>query len=357
MPPRKRKAEHKGLPTGWRYRYGAYYYQVPKSLRDLWDGKSEYRLGKTLPEAHRTWAARLELQAEAGTIGELLNQYALQVVPTKTWKSRESNLISINRLRRVFGDMPIRSIEPHHVYKYINLVTAKHGATSARRDWEVLRHAYTKAVEWGLVKLHPLKGQVRVSKPPPADRYVEDWELAEALTVAPPLIAAYVEFKLLTGLRRKDILVLRRDCAESGELVVQPSKTAKSSGVKLRFEVTPDLQAAIDAAKAVPRKVGSLYLFPNRQGKCYIDDVTGRANGFDSLWRRWIDTAIERTQLEQRFKERDLRKKSITDDADLESARKRAGHTKEEITRAVYRLKGEVVRPLNRGKPPEKGKG
>lgn len=349
MPPRKRKAEHKGLPTGWRQRYGAYYYQVPKTLRHLWDGKTEFRLGKTLPEAYRAWAERLELQQEARTIADLLDQYAMQVLPAKAWKSRESNQISIGRLRKVFGAVPIGAIEPHHAYKYIHRVTEKHGATSARRDWEVLRHAYTKAVEWGLVKRHPLIDQVKLAKPKPRERYVEDLELAEALKVAPPILRAYVDFKLLTGLRRKDILLLRRDCADSGELVVTPTKTARSSGMKLRFEVTPDLQAAVDAAKAVPRKVGSVWLFATRSGKCYVDEETGRANGFDSIWNRWIHRALAETGLVERFQERDLRKKSITDDADLEAARKRAGHTSEQITKTVYRLKGEKVRPMNRG--------
>jgi integrase len=350
MPPRQRKPEHKGLPTGWRQRYGAYYYQVPKSLRHLWDNKTEFRLGATLPEAYRVWAERLELQRDARTIAELLEQYNLQVVPGKTWKTQESNRISISRLRKVFGAMPIAAIEPHHVYKYVDLVSKKHGVTSARRDWEVLRHVYTMAVQWGLVRAHPLLGQVRVEKPRPRDRYIEDWELVEALTVAPPILLAYVEFKLLTGLRRKDILLLRRDCIEDGELVVTPSKTARSSGMRLRFEVTPDLQAAVDAAKAVPRKVGSVWLFATRSGKCYLDETTGRANGFDSLWARWMRNAIDKTKLTERFQERDLRKKSITDDIDLEAARKRAGHTSEQITKTVYRLKGEKVKPMSRTK-------
>lgn len=348
MAPRPRKPEHKGLPTGWRHRAGAYRYQVPPALRHLWDGKTEFTLGKTLPEAYRVWAERLELQQEARTVADLIDQYSLQVVPTKSWKTRESNIISLARLRKVFGAMPIAAIEPHHAYKYITKCTDKHGATSARRDWEVLRHVYTKAVEWGLVRLHPLKGQVVVPKPPPRTRYVEDWELDAALAVAPPIIQAYVEFKLLTGLRRKDILLLRREDLREDAIHVRPSKTERSSGIKLRFEWTPELTAAVDAAKAVPRKVGSLWLFPNRSGKCYINEETGRANGFDSLWARWMKAALSDTALVERFQERDLRKKSITDDTDLEAARRRAGHTSEQITKTVYRLKGEKVRPLNR---------
>ena len=32
MTPRKRKKVNQSLPRGWRYRYGAYYYQVPEAV-------------------------------------------------------------------------------------------------------------------------------------------------------------------------------------------------------------------------------------------------------------------------------------------------------------------------------------
>ena len=347
-PPRKRNQENRGLPTRWRHRYGAYYYQVPPGLEMLWDGKKEFLLGRSLQHAYKTWSERLELQTEAKTISQLLDQYSAQVLPTKSWKSQESNQISIRRLRLVFGEMLINAIEPHHVYKYVTMVSEKHGLHSARRDWEVLRHVYTKAVEWGLLKAHPLIGQVRLEKPKPRDRYVTDTELTAALEHANPLISAYIEFKLLTGLRRKDILLLRRDHLHEDGIHVRPTKTAKSSGKKLIIQWSPDLEAAVEAAFSIPRKVGSLYLFPNQSGKCYVDEETGRANGFDSIWNRFmmkiVDSGIER------FQERDLRAKSASDDTDLESARRRLGHTKEQITRSVYRRKGEVVQPLKRPK-------
>lgn len=107
----------------------------------------------------------------------------------------------------------------------------------------------------------------------------------------------------------------------------------------------------MELARNVPRKVGSVYLFPNRSGKCYVDEETGRANGFDSLWSRWMRQAVANGG--ERFQERDLRAKSASDDTDIESARRRLGHTREEITKTVYRRKGEVVQPLNRKKPSE----
>ena len=81
MTPKPRLPENKGLPSGWRHKHGAYFYRVPDNLRDLWEGKTEYRLGTSLAEAYRTWASKLELYADAQTMAELLDRYALEVVP------------------------------------------------------------------------------------------------------------------------------------------------------------------------------------------------------------------------------------------------------------------------------------
>jgi len=63
--PKNRKKENIGLPARWRLVHGAYYFQVPPGLEDLWDGKKMFRLGKTMPEAYREWAKRLDSNDKA----------------------------------------------------------------------------------------------------------------------------------------------------------------------------------------------------------------------------------------------------------------------------------------------------
>jgi len=76
----------------------------------------------------------------------------------------------------------------------------------------------------------------------------------------------------------------------------------------------------------------------------------GTNNAFDSLWARFMSKALTETALVERFQERDLRAKSASDEDSLEAASKRLGHTQQEITKLVYRRKGEVVQPLKRPK-------
>jgi len=141
-PPRKRNPENRGLPTRWALKHGAYYYLVREGLKDLWDGKRWFRLGKTLPEAYRVWAERRQDDGAAlRTVANLLDRYLLEVAHTS-------------------------------------------GRTSANRDLEVIRHAFSIAVTWGALDRNPIKGQVSRLPVPPRNRLVEDGEITEALKVA-----------------------------------------------------------------------------------------------------------------------------------------------------------------------------
>lgn len=338
-------------PTSWVNRHGAWYYSVPKAARHHWDNKTQYRLGKTLEEAWATWDSKtilLPTNAAGATIDDLLNKYDADVVSGKGWKSQESNRISIARIRAVFGKMRITHLDPHHVAQYRDRIGAKHGKTSATRDLEVISHAYTKAIEWGLCKDHPTKGKVKKDKPPPRDRYVEDWEMAAAISVANPMMVGYLWVKLATGQRRKDLLDLTLNDirAEGDGIRIKPTKTAKSSGRKVLILWTPELLAWRDYILSIRPVTTDPHVFVNKYGKGWVDPKTGRANGFDTAWGRFMDRVISNTSVTDRFQERDLRAKTASD-TDLFHASRLLVHTSQQITQMVYRRKGDSVPPCN----------
>lgn len=341
--PKKRKAENKALPARWRYKHGAYYYRVPPGLEYAWDGKKDFRLGATLTEAYRTWAEKLPEVQDAKTIGDLLDRYALEVVPLKAYETQQSNLKSIPRLKLVFGHMPLAALKPSHAYKYLDITAQQHGKHTANRDFEVLSHAFSKAVEWGLIDRNPVKGQVRKLKTKRRERYVEDWEIVEVLKVASPLLRAYIAVKLITGLRRGDILRLQMEDIREDGVHVKPHKTEHSSGVSLLILWNDDLRTVIDIAIDVRPKTCVPWLFHTRQGKPYINEK-GRADGFDSIWSRFMGKALSQTKLKERFQERDLRKK-VGSDMKIELASSLLGHTSVATTRRHYRLRPEEVQP------------
>lgn len=346
--------------------HGAYYYAVPVGMESAWEGKHLFRLGKSLPEAYREWSKRLESTTESRTIADLLDRYALQVIPEKAVSTRATNQLFIKQLRNVFGDMPMTAIKPKHVYQYIEKRRVKTkdpetgktrgGITVAQREIEVLSHAYTMAVMWGLIDAHPFKGEMRIEGNKPRDRYVEDWEIDECMKLTSQrkkgsvlAIQAYIQLKIITGMDRSDILRLTMSDLKDDGIHIQRHKTANSTGKRTIYRWTPELRAAIDMAKQA-RPVLSPLLFCKRDGKGYYNEETGRPDGWKGMWQRFMERLLDETNVTEKFTEHDLRAKAGSDAETLDQARALLSHADASTTNRVYRRKAEVVEPIKRSK-------
>ncbi len=101
--------------------HGAYYYQVPPGLEKQWDGRKQFRLGVTLGEAATEWAKRMSASERSAVwIRELLERYALEVIPTKAAATQRGDNLALVNLRKIFGDMRLIDLEPRHIYKYVD---------------------------------------------------------------------------------------------------------------------------------------------------------------------------------------------------------------------------------------------
>jgi integrase len=106
------------------------------------------------------------------------------------------------------------------------------------------------------------------------------------------------------------------------------------------------MRALLDEIQRIPpRRIGDAPLFVTRQGKPYIKE-NGSANAFDSLWQRFMRKALEKTDLTERFQERDLRAKVASESATLEEASERLAHASTATTKRIYRRKPTKVKPL-----------
>ena len=360
--PKPRAPENRGFPKGWRFKNGAYYYAVPKKSQHYWDGKQLFRLGKSISEAYKEWSKRIDRLDKVSTIGQLLEKYEREVVPfKKTPKGRSDAGRYCKVLRAVLGEASIYDMKPHMVYTYVSKRSAqaaakkngKTGITAAKREIELLSHAFTKAVEWGFLDRHPFKGEVRIENDKPRDRYVEDWEIRECFKLKPArgdtttlFIQAYIKVKVLIGLRQGDMLRIKIDYLKDDGIHVTPSKTVDSTGKKLIFIWSPELRAAVKEALAL-RPVGdSEWLFCNKYGECYARDSEDESSGFRSAWRRFMKRLIKETDVKVSFTEHDLRAKTGSDAKSKGEASRLLGHANEETTEKYYRRKAEVLEPL-----------
>ncbi|MBS1585845.1 MAG: tyrosine-type recombinase/integrase [Bacteroidetes bacterium] len=359
--PKKRKPENKGLPARWSIRRKKYYYQVPPGREADWDSKKLFPLGTTLSAAYEEWAKRLGSLDKAHTVNQLLDRYALEVIPKKAAATQNGDLRHIKKIREVFGEMRLAAILPTHIYKYFDRRSKKTenkngktvgGATSARLEVAFFSHVYTKAVQWGYIHKHPFKNEVRLEGAKPRDRYVEDWEIVECLTLpsmrkkgSVKAIQAYIKIKLLTGLDQSDLLRIEMSDLKEDGLHNLRHKTKKKTGKQTIYEWTDELRAAVNEAMAA-RPVLSKFLFCNKRGQGYINEARGTSSGWDSMWQRFMDRVLEETEIKKRFTSHDLRAKAASDAQNLEHARALLAHADSKITNRIYRRKPEKVRPV-----------
>lgn len=361
--PSDRKTKNKELPTGCRWKNGSIRLRTGKN-------RAETTLGKTLAEAYAALAA-IELEKDkldpsrikkGKTISDLLDRYVLEVLPKKAPKTARDQEKQIATLRIIFGDNKLEAIEPQHIYQYIDgrkakVVTDKSksdavshkrtGKVAARREIALLSHAYTKAVEWGYIKTHPFKGEIRIKGEAARTRYVEDWEIVECLALPSKqkkggikALQAYIRLKLLLGLRMSDMLRLKVSDCKDGYLHAYNQKTKTPT----RYIITEALAKEIELVKSVRPVDICQYLFCTNRGECYIKD-DGEPSGWHSMWQRFMTRVLEETEVTERFTEHDLRAKVASDATTLEHAQKLLAHADSKITQRVYRRKIEIVTP------------
>lgn len=335
---------NKGLPERWAFTHGAYYYAVPNGLERYWDGKKRFRLGETLAQAYAEWGRRIGYDTSSSTLGDILDRYMREVVPAKAPKTAHENAAYSVKIRKVFGHMRPYDIIPMDVYQYVDKREAK---VSARREIALLSHVLTKAVEWGYINKHPFKGEVRLKTEKPRTRYVTDAEIITCLSLPPvnkgdatAMIQSYIRVKLLTGMRRGDMLRLKLVDLKDDGIHVKTSKTGK----EVIYQWSDELKQAVELAKVVRRVHISPYLFCDRRGRCYYNEAKGTASGFDSIWGRFIKRVFK--DKKDRFTEHDIRAKVASDAGSLEHARALLAHADSGITQKTYRRKPEIVVPL-----------
>lgn len=366
----KRSTQNKQYPKGWRVRkrgVKAQYiisYRTSKINRHLWNNLHEPELGRgaTLgaaeKQAYKIWTERIVTTDKPFTLQDLFDRYELQVIPKKAAATQKSNRQSFKRLRSVFDlKQPVIDFKTHQAYQYRDYVANNLSAKRANLDVEVLSHLFTKAIEWGCNIQHPVKGIVGKISIPDRDRYVEDEELEEFLSVCNAMQKVYIPLKLATGKDKSMLLRIKlNDITGEGVKFPKRQKTAGKKGGKASIVLfehqgqSTGLKEIIDNIMVWRKrwcKVQSFYLFASSMGQPLITDQ-GITSNFDSQWQRTMKKALATTSLAERFTEHDLKAKTASDAENAEQASKLLQHHNTSTTKRIYRRKPESVVPLIR---------
>jgi hypothetical protein len=379
MPPKQRNDENTPYPKNWRARQrGKKWYilfRVPKAVRDKWGGVSEATLGigETLAaaekQAFKLWSDKIVCDGIPMAFGEAFDRYEAEVVPTKAPKTQKSNRRSLGRLRLgIDKNMAIIDFRTHHAFAYRDVIAKEYSAKYANLDLEVLSHVITKCFEWGTPDLveHPMTGgKITKLYIPPRDRYVEDWEVGEFLSVAGAMLKVYVPLKYALGIDKSMMLTIPMTGLKPNGVEIEKRRKTKNSSAKVKKKFYPyqdddgndtGLKALVDDVLAWRKKALkstiSRWLFCTTRrkkdvpaGSCFVKEDSD-TTGFDSIWQRTMRKALAETELKVRFTEHDLCAKSSSDvETDEEAARLR-GHTNVATTIKAYRRKPVKVFPL-----------
>jgi len=304
-------------------------------------------LGTTYAEAMRNWD-KLQLAPELSftTMGDLLDAYERTVVPTRHPTTASDDRASLKWLRAAFSEFRVGTVRPVHCYQYLANRAAK---TRANRELACLSNVIKYGISLGLFDTNPTLKVTR-NKERPRERNPETWELAAMALAGGPMLTAYILLKVLMGLRQGDMLSLRRDQIDKGKEGGIFHRISKGGKRRRIMEWSDELRAAVELAEAVPRTVGSMFLFSPVQGRRRGQQYT--TDGFRSIWHRAMDRALNGPDavLRERFHEHDIRAHTATEAARIDGikrAQELMSHTNLKTTAIYVRDKEpERVRPL-----------
>lgn len=235
----------------------------------------------------------------------------------------------------------LREFEPSQVLpKHVAAIKMHMAGTPnmANRVISVLRVVFNYALEWQLVDNNPCTG-IRRHREATRDRYITDKEFQALMSHCSDYMRAIFEMCYLTGQRIGDVLKIRTNDITADGIEFRQQKT----GAKLIVTMTPDIQAAIDRAKALPRKKRGDTLLCTRDGKPVSYDTCK-----DAFRKVRQAAGIENVKIH------DLRAKSLTDaDDEGKDAQKLGGHTDARMTARYLRgRKPKIAQAPNLPKKP-----
>lgn len=278
--------------------------------------------------------ARLMRPAASG-MQALLDSFMLDARQRIAPSTLKTYACAVEKLRAAFIEFSPDQVKPMHVAQVMDHHRATPAMANAMRN--CLKQAFAYAVRTGQAEINPVQF-IAPFKEKKRGRYLSETEFCAIKAKATPTLQAIMDICYLTGQRIGDVLKIRYSDISDEGLFFQQQKT----GNRLSVEMSADLRAAIDSARALHRSVKGLTLFHTRQGKPFAYWTVR------TLWERATKAAgVTDAHLH------DLRAKAATD-AKKQGIDSRAllGHTTETAHNRYLRSKEiPTVQPVKMAKP------
>ena len=242
----------------------------------------------------------------------------------------------MRQLHKEFEKKNIHEITAWHIEKYKAKRKENVKPATVNRELALLKHMFTKAIEWGKVKESPakkvklLKGEVK------RVRYLMPGEVQTLLSNCADHLKPIVTVAIHTGMRKGEILSLERDQVnfEQGIITLHDTKNSERRDIPMNESVKSTLKAIQDKGP---------YFFCIENGKPFGDV------------KKAFTTALKRSRIED-FRFHDLRhtfaSNLVMAGEDLNAVGELLGHKTLAMTRRYAHLsptyKRKVVGTLDR---------
>lgn len=323
----RRRKQDRHLPAHLYLERGTYWFRTSAKRTNL---------GRDYGDALRAYAKIVTENWAGRTVGDVIDRYRIEVLPQKRSAATRLNQdAQLSRLKRVFGDMLPDGLSAQDCYRYMDARRDKdgeHAPVAARHEISLLGHVLAKSIRWGVSTLNVVRGLD--FGPRAAKRAQVTLDQVRALqALASPRLRLVIEFAILTGQRRGDLLACKSsDCTDEGILFCQ-GKT----GATVLIEWSEQLRACVKALNALSPQIPREFVVRRSDGKPYTGD------GLSTNWQRLM--ARHAAAGGMRFSFHDLRSVSADGAATPEEARDRLGHASTATTKRHY------LRGVTKAKP------
>lgn len=311
---RPRKSD-RHLPRCVYLRHGSYYW--------VSDGKW-HPLGRDLATALAEYGRRIE--TPNGSMPELIERAYAHHLKTERLASSTARQYrqAADILKRKLTEFSPEQVKSRHVSSIQESLAET--PNMANRVVSFLSTVFGYAVRWQLVDGNPCTGIDRLREGK-RQRYITDAEFEAIRAQAGPRLQVIMDLQYLTAQRIDDVLTLRRaDITEAG-ILLKPTKTKNSSGVRMLLRWSPDLRSVVERANRLNGNVRALTLLQGRGGK---------APDYRTVALQWQKAAKAAGVSDTR--PNDLRAKALTDaNRQGRNPRALAGHATEAMTQRYLR--------------------
>ncbi|MEK6419974.1 MAG: tyrosine-type recombinase/integrase [Burkholderia gladioli] len=350
MAPERKKARYPRVYS----KHGAWYWVEPVSGRwirlcALTD--PETKLVERLAEEHK----KRERPEGAGNMRPLIDQYVREhraLRKEKAWPKYGE--YAGNGFRKA----NVEDVKPGHVNNWLKVKYA--GKLHMQRQMRAFLSGFFQwCINNGRIDSNPCR-EVKLSKPRPRQTYITDehftairaamlevtYERAGKEIVADvptgPMMQCFVDLCYLTVQRSTEIRNLRWSDVDrqAGVIHFLPSKTEDSSGVRVDFAITPEIEAVLARVRDIDGRptIGDAPVIHTRKGKRYAANTVLKA---------WKEAAKRAGLAEARYTVKDIRAKALTDGEragyDVKVLQIAAAHTDSKMTETYIKQRTAPV--------------